>query len=211
MKRWALAAVASLAVAGLFVGGASSRVAVRSYVNGPVAYVGCSVAELSVHGYHVVGGTRMWPQNTKYNGGVVHVWAGASNQYWSAFDSMNAAQPGAQQVWWLLCVYTNTSRAQLAADAKTVLAKIHARLPGATVYATALGQYVYPDHVCPSTGTDGLAAADAEVATLVGNGEVQAGPKLAPLPLADTYPTQPCHPNFQGQKLEGNVLEGFFG
>ena len=201
----ALVAIATCAATGLLS-------QAHADVSGPVAYVGCSETELSVHGYHVDLGTRFWPQNTKYNGGFLYTWAAqpfSGNQRWIAFNNMNAAQPGAQQVWWQLCIQTGATQAQVDADAETVLAQIHAELPGATVYVSALPDYT--DHVCPSTGLDGFALEQYERDRLVNNGEAQAGPVMPPAPSQYTYPSEPCHSNYQGQKQQGQALLEFFG
>jgi hypothetical protein len=176
----------------------------------PVAYVGCSVSELSVHGYHIDGGVRMWPGNSKYDSGFVSTWAGAlTSRWWVAFDSMNAQYPGAQQVWWQLCVQTGQNIVDLDRYALTVLDRIHLKLPGATVYVSDLP--VYLEQPCATTGEDGIALGQAEADSLVARGLVEAGPVMPPLPLLDRYIGSPCHPNFRGQKLEGTALVGMFG
>jgi len=175
----------------------------------PVAYVGCSVSELSVHGYHIDGGTRMWPQNSKYDSGFVSTWAGSlTNRWWTAFNQMNLQYPGAQQVWWQLCVATNTDPAQLDHDARIVLQRIHDKLPGATVYVSSLPPY--PDHLCPTTGTDGIINGENERNLLTQTTDAQPGPVMVPLDLKHVYPYVPCHPNYRGQQDEGRVLLNFF-
>jgi hypothetical protein len=202
MLRLGAVVVAALALA--------AAAAARTSDTAPVAYVGCSVSEMSVLGYHSVGGVRMWPSNGKYDSGLVSTWAGSlTSRWWQAFDAMNVQHPGADQVWWELCVQTGQTMVQLDADAQIVLARIHARMPGVPVYVSSLAPY--PDHLCATTGLDGIANGQAEADALVASGDALAGPVMAPLDNAHVYAGSTCHPNVKGQKLEGQILLGFFG
>ena len=205
MKHLVLTAIAITVLAVVFARSAATD------TTGPVAYVGCSVSEMSVLGYHVDGGIRFWPSNSKYDSGFVSTWAGplTNNRWWTAFDNMNLQHPGATQVWWQLCVQTGQTMQQLDADAQVVLTRIHGKLPGATVYVSALPEF--SDHVCATTGLDGIANAETERDALVAAGEAEVGPVMPPLDLRHVYLGNTCHPNYQGQKLEGMALLGFFG
>src|SRR5438093_7531681 len=70
----------------------------------PVAYIGCSNSSLAVDGYHMDGGTRMWPATRAYNNGTVLNWMTSGTRYWRAFDRMNATYPAATQLWFQPCV-----------------------------------------------------------------------------------------------------------
>lgn len=196
-----------------------------------IGYVGCSNSAGAVDGYHLDGGTAMWPFIRNYGGGTVTVWAneiGTNGQHWSAFTKQQQANPSTT-FWFQLCRLASENGQPIVAQAQAVIAEIRRRVPGATVYVSALNDWVAP-HVCPICGLGTPADMQADADELVASGDALAGPHLAALmsycqqgsaqcgtssagATPNNNQTQPdgCHPNTSGKVALGGPLLSFFG
>lgn len=207
--------------------GASS---VSAEVAGPIGFVSCSNGRGSVLGYEAVGGTRFWtPQTNTYHAGTVYNWAHQSG-VWDDFNAMDAAMPGAQSIWWMLCMHdpTNLKWSNETTDtdwpsALYVLDRLRQWNPNVTIYVSAINGYVSP-HVCTLIGPDGRTRAQALADRLVAEQGLLPGPDMGELISSHQIPSDGatqetnetlkdgCHPNGRrGQPKLGNVLKSFFG
>jgi hypothetical protein len=198
--------------------------------SGPIGYVGCSNSAGSVNGYHLAGGTQMWPYIRNYGGGTVTQWATGigqkSNQYWSAFTKQFQNSPA--QVFWLqLCARVDENQDDAADQALAIIAEIHRFAPDAVIYVSALNDWVAP-HVCAICGPQGPENMQAEAAQVVASGAAKKGPRMPALLTSCTArecgvssagatsrnnEVEPdgCHPNEAGQLSLGEALVRFFG
>jgi hypothetical protein len=187
-------------------------------------YVGCSNTQMSIAGYKQVGGTAFWGASTAYNGGTVHAWALEidlpDSPYWSAFDSALAATP-TDQVWFEGCLKIEEDASVAHAEAEAVIAEIRERVPGATVYFSAINDYVAP-HECQIIGLNGPIDMRELRDELVAEGLVLPGPDMGSLVSSYQTPSagatsannqtaqDGCHPNKSGKSYLGQLLLGFF-
>jgi hypothetical protein len=141
---------------------------------------------------------------------------------------MYAAQPGTKVIWWSLCTHPEAIESDAAnySAALKVLANIEKRIPGVTVYASALNSYVAP-HVCSLTGANGPSRMQALAERLASEGRLRLGPNVGSLrswerdgdpnnsagatAANDQTVDDGCHPNRIGEALLGNSLIKFFG
>jgi hypothetical protein len=179
---------------------------------------------MSIAGYKQVGGTQFWPAMTAYNGGTMRVWASEINlpnsHLWNAFADALAATP-TDQIWFQGCEGVGDDPANGHADALAVIAEIRERIPGATIYFSAINDYVAP-HVCDSIGPSAPANVRVLRDQLVAEGHVLLGPDMGSLISSYQTPsagatlandqTLPdgCHPNKAGKAYVGQRLLGFF-
>lgn len=175
-----------------------------------VAYIGGSVTGLPVQGYHnlVRNGNVLWPP---YNigGGTLTSWNRTRGKFWPNFDSLLAAKPPVESVWWMLTQHDaeGLDPAYLRSLADSLLVDLRHRT-NAPVYVSVMADY--PDHTCPSI--DRAPAALAALAEdLIAEGLVLRGPVMAPL-TADLVVPAPdgCHQNDKGQLVHGRQLRRFF-
>lgn len=172
-----------------------------------VGYVGGSITQLAVKGYHTVGGNSLWPAMRGYGGGTVNKWVDPDTYptYWALFDEQQRLRP-AQVVWWQLAMHTRDMGLVpkgLHAAALDVLQLIHAHCPGAVVEAAPFA--FYADATCRSVTPATHAAVQAVTAQLVAEGHVAPGPVMPPLHTGDVN-TRGCHQNLTGRTLHGRAL-----
>ena len=186
-----------------------------------IGYVGCSNTTQSVAGARSVGFTGMWPV-TRMGGGTIQEWA--TGQDWDQFDQIQARYP-ASTFWFELCELgkDHVSEAESYATAAQVIQMLETRVPGATVYVSAINDYVAP-HACGKLGASGPANLRAVAKHLVANGLALRGPNMGALRSADPRvpsagataandetETDGCHPNeSRGQPKLGAILAAFF-
>jgi hypothetical protein len=185
-----------------------------------VAYVGCSISTQAVRGYELEGGVGMWSppsafdgqgQIGVYPGGTPLLWSMALDRpdllpYWREFDEMQAARP-ARAVWWQVCVRRDDPLPESLSAAQRVLGEVHRRIPGATVYVSAVPEYEVPTEVLGAAGAErAQAIADA----LVTRGLAEVGPTLPEIEPRHLLPDA-THFNEAGERLHGLVLLSFFG
>jgi hypothetical protein len=174
-----------------------------------VGYVGCSNSAGSVDGYHLDGGTLMWPFIRNYGSGTTTTWAanigGASDEWWAAFTRQQGITP-AGTFWFQLCPRAAEDQDN-DDEARAVIAEIRNQVPGAVVYVSALNTFEVP---CSIAGPQGPANSQADVDDLVASGDALEGPVMPQL-QADQVQTDGCHPNTSGRALLGDALLEFFG
>jgi hypothetical protein len=199
-------------------------------VGDAIGYVGCSNSASSVEGYHLVGGQAMWPFIRNYGGGTLRTWSqnigGASDQWWSSFIKQQALMP-ANTFWFQMCSKAADVNDNEIEQAKAIIAEIKTRVPGATVFVSALNEFVAP-HVCFLCGENGPALMQETADAVVASGEAQAGPDVGTLIAYCTtsecgvsssgamnstnqVTSDGCHPNTKGKQDLGTVLKTFFG
>lgn len=186
-----------------------------------IGYVGCSNTSQSVAGAWANGFTQFWP-GMRYGGGTIQTWA--AGQKWSDFDTALRRYP-TTTFWFQLCeVYRDhISGADSLAKAITVINDIRARAPAATIYVSAVNDYVAP-HVSPKLGPDGPQNMRDAAASLVAAGYALAGPDMGSLLSIYQVPSAGAtrenneteidgtHPNVTlGQPHLGRRLAEFFG
>ena len=169
----------------------------------PVAYIGCSNSSLAVDGYHMDGGTRMWPATKAYNGGTVLNWTKPGTRYWAAFDHLNAIYPGATQLWFQPCVKSGESPTNSILAACQIVATAKLKIPGVTVYVSALSEYASGYGVRSEVATSEAIRDD-----LVLSGVALAGPRM-PLMTGSLLRPDGVHPNEAGSLRLGKTLLGF--
>lgn len=191
--------------------GSTAGPSVLPEVDGRVGFVGCSVIQDSVRGYHDVGGTLLWNSDRFYGGGSVAAWmrglTDVRSRYWSSFEEGLAEFPETEVIFWGLC----TNRGQPSdsvENALIVLEEIRMRAPDAAIVVGSQPTYA-AGHVCHISGADGPAKMQELAATLVAQEGLIAGPPLGPLTEAQTR--DGCHANREGMALLGNQLVEFFG
>ncbi len=196
--------------------------------SGPIGFVGCSNSRDTVQGYHAVGGKRIWnpPANDTYGGGTPVAWAkgigDSTNKYWNEFDVMNKANPGAKTLWFSMCFKTTESDAASYTAAVSVIDEVKQKIPGITIYVSALNGFVEP-HVCGITGKYGPMRAQMLADRLVKEGRAKTGPDVGDLISNDQIPStgataentetvaDGCHPSPQrGEPKLGRELLKFF-
>lgn len=202
-----------------------------------IGFVGCSNIRDSVQGYQDNSGTKFWvPVDDTYAGGTVVKWGNLSSSYWTEFDQFLNNYPSTKTIWWGLCTYSSDreSNAENTSAAKKVLAQIKARIPGVTIYVSAMNDYVSP-HICRLTGSDGPSRMRTLASTLVANEGLKTGPAMGSLiyydlDTSDQQSGSPyfvnssgatasnnqtkddgCHPNDAGDIYLGSKLISFFG
>jgi hypothetical protein len=169
----------------------------------PVAYIGCSNSSLAVDGYHMDGGTRMWPATKAYNGGTVLSWTKPGTRYWPAFDHLNATYPGATQLWFQPCVRSGESPTNSILAACQIVATAKLEIPGVTVYVSALSEYASGYGVRSDVATSEAIRDD-----LVLSGVALAGPRM-PLMTGSLLRSDRVHPNEAGSLRLGKTLLAF--
>jgi hypothetical protein len=175
-----------------------------------IGYVGCSNSAASVDGYHMVGGTEMWPFIRNYGGGTIHVWASeiaTGGQHWSAFTRQLQLQP-VSVFWFQLCPREDELGGDNLGDAEAVIAELQRRVPDATIYVSALNDFEEP---CPICGPDGPAVTRDIRDQLVAEGSALLGPDMGTLLVSQVNPQDGCHPNTSGRESLGDALLTFFG
>ncbi|MGZ8184383.1 MAG: thrombospondin type 3 repeat-containing protein [Methylobacter sp.] len=178
-----------------------------------IGYVGCSMTEDTVEGYHDLGGTSLWPDaEGVYGGGGVTEWASAlndSSRYWFWFQETLNDHPETSMVWWQLCTSADEegSDQQLLEDARAIRDEIRRRAPNATIYVSS--QPDYADQVCKIAGPDGPQKMQDLAAQLVSEGGVETGPVIGPL-TSDQVGNDGCHANTEGKVFMGQQLMEFF-
>ncbi len=176
-----------------------------------VGYIGCSNTRQTVEGYQLLGGTKMWPYEKRYDSGTVVDWARNAekgNKYWDVFDELLDRHPNTRAVWWQLCIRNENKETSLQ-HAEQILAAIRKRIPGVKVYVSTLADYT--DGVCGLTGTFGLRKAKELARELDSrNEDVLPGPVLGPMTPADTD-KDACHLSVPGGlKKLGKQMREFF-
>ncbi|MEK7556826.1 MAG: hypothetical protein AAB538_02500 [Patescibacteria group bacterium] len=176
-----------------------------------IGYIGCSNTRETVEGYHYLGGTKMWSYDKRYDSGAVLDWArqaDAGNKYWDVFDELLAQYPNTKTIWWQLCIRDN-ERGTSYEHTAAILAQVRNRIPGTTIYVSALADYT--DGVCEITGTWGLEKAKELVEQLdTNNGDVLPGPVLGPMTTIDTA-KDGCHLSSpDGKRKLGTQMREFF-
>ncbi|MEK7640528.1 MAG: hypothetical protein AAB389_00835 [Patescibacteria group bacterium] len=197
-------------------------------LTGPIGFVGCSNSRDTVQGYYSIGGKRIWRplQNTTYGGGTPVSWFNglkdSNSKYWKEFDAMNAANPGAKNLWLSLCLRATESDAASYAASISVIDEVKRRIPGITIYVSGLNGFVEP-HVCGITGKNGPLRAQMLADRLVGEGRAKTGPDVGDLISDDQIPSDGatpqntetisdgCHPSPErGEPKLGRELLKFF-
>lgn len=176
-----------------------------------IGYIGCSNTRETVEGYHRMGGEKMWSYDKRYDAGAVLDWAKnaeTGNKYWKVFEDLFAENPGTNIIWWQLCIRDNERETQYEHAAR-VLEAARKRIPGATIYVSALADYT--SDVCEITGTWGLVKAKELVRELdANNDDVLPGPVLGPMSPAETA-EDGCHLSSpDGKRKLGTQIREFF-
>jgi hypothetical protein len=198
----------------------------------PIGFVACSNGRGAVLGYEAIGGTRMWTPpgaSTTYHAGTVYNWA-HEQSLWDDFAAMDAAMPGAQTIWWMLCMHDPTVPKWANESPDTdwpsvlyVLDRLRRWNPKVTIYVSAVNGYVAP-HVCELIGPDGRTRAQGIADRLVAEKGLLRGPDMGELISSHPAPSvgatnrtnetlrDGCHPNGRrgGPKL-GRLLGTVFG
>jgi len=197
--RHALALVVLAAVTSAVAQAASGKTTTIT----PIAYIGCSNSSLAVDGYHLDGGMRMWPATKAYNDGTVLNWMTPGTRYWRAFDSLNAAYPGATQLWFQPCVKSGDSPTNSILAACQIVAAAKLRIPGVSVFVSALSEYAggYGAHI-------DVATSEAIRSDLVLSGAALPGPRM-PLMTRSMLRSDGVHPNESGTVRLGQTLLTF--
>lgn len=196
-----------------------------SAIAGPIGFVGCSNIRDTVQGYITDGGSKIWvPVDNTYAGGTVKKWSDLSSEYWTQFNQFLAAHPTTKTIWWGLCTYASDreSDADNNKAAPVVLDELRKKIPGVTVYVSAINSFVAP-HVCRLTGDDGPSRMQTLANSLVSNQGLKAGPAVGSLISFYQTPSagataannqtkdDGCHPNDAGEVYLGKALLAFFG
>ncbi|TSC83048.1 MAG: hypothetical protein G01um101419_320 [Parcubacteria group bacterium Gr01-1014_19] len=195
---------------------------------GPIGFVGCSNIRDTVQGYRAVGGKRIWNPTTDktYGGGTPVAWAKSISdpnlKYWDEFDVMNKANPGAKTLWMGLCLRAVESDQASYNGAVATIDEVKRKIPGVTIYVSALNGFVEP-HVCGITGKNGPLRAQLLANRLVKEGRAKTGPDVGDLISDDQIPStgataqntetvsDGCHPSPQrGEPKLGRELLKFF-
>ncbi len=92
-------------------------------------------------------------------------------------------------------------------QAANVLGEIRKRVGNMAVYASATPSYYNP-RLCKSTTPEGPARTQKVVARLVSEGKVLQGPVFPT--LESNHLADRCHPNAEGQRIEGEILKEWF-
>ncbi|MBI4086437.1 hypothetical protein HY416_00430 [Candidatus Kaiserbacteria bacterium] len=174
-----------------------------------IGFIGCSNTAQSVMGYHMAGGDDLWQltddRKHDFDSGTVREWANIDNDFWHTFDRYLGAHPNTRVIWWQLCVPRDDT--PTLADAQKVIAGIKGRIPGVEIYVSALPSY--QTGVCRITGTEGLARGEELVRELAAQGDVHAGPTLAPHAPEEVL-DDGCHLTEKGMRAVGTQLKQFF-
>lgn len=175
-----------------------------------IGYVGCSNTRQTVEGYQLLGGTKMWPYEKRYDSGAVRDWAlnaGKGNKYWDVFDELLERHPNTRSIWWQLCIRQEDDTKH--EDALPILEAIRKRIPGVKIYVSPLPGYT--DGVCGITGISGLEKAKELAQKLdAGHADVLPGPVLGPMTSADTD-DDGCHLSIpDGLRKLGGQMKEFF-
>ncbi len=185
---------------------------------GSIGFIGCSNTRQTVQGYQWAGGQQLWMVDEdavhEYDGGAVLNWANSDekgyDEFWEIFDAYIAHNPATGKVWWQLCMRREEA-AMTYEQVVPVLERIREKIPGVTVYVSALPDF--PEHECGITGVEGIERAKALVQELdLKNEDVVAGPIIGPLFLADIDDDDEskCHPHVEGAIQTGRQLQAFF-
>jgi hypothetical protein len=190
--------------------GSGQRVPTSSTSSTAVGYLGCSLTWQSVNGYHIDGGTRLWPPLPGYGGGEIPKWfediANPTPKYWSIFQRQLAMDP-ADTFWIEACFMTTQIRPSNVAETEAVVRHIRELVPGATIYLSPMNGWD-PADSCGKASSAAVQTAQQVTDTLVSEGLVLRGPLLPVLPTTETV--DGCHPDDAGQALLGRALLGFF-
>ncbi len=194
-----------------------------------LGWVGCSNIRNAVQGYDQLGGTRFWVPldgNKTYHGGTVTRWGSNNlqNTYWTQFTNFYNQRP-TDTIWWGLCSFPPTQGGETDDSnynsALRIRAELERRIPGVTVYVSAINDFVAP-HTCDVTGPDGPARMRALADRLVAEGRALPGPVLRPLVSIYQTPSagattktnqtkkDGCHPNKANLKFQGQPVFDFF-
>lgn len=181
----------------------------------PIGYLGGSLTVNATDGYKQVGGTKFW-MRLNYGGATIDKWAAGINsnnenyKYWNAFNVglQNANNTGPTSTFWiqLLGRLEKTDSAYYS-DAIAVISEVERRIPGVTVYVSAMNGYS-PEGICNlpvGAPAQMRRVADSVVAT----GKAKAGPDVGDLVASDLEDNE-CHANSVGQAKLGNKLLSFF-
>lgn len=167
-----------------------------------IGYIGGSITQLPVGGYHAVTDENLfWPAITAYGGGRVSTW-NTNPLYWSAFNKHAALRPP-DVVWWMLTIKDDdmVSTRQINKWARNILDTLRNTGFTGPVYASAMPKY--PDGSCSQIN---LAPAESDrlLSTLLGKGLVSMGPPVLPLYAKDTK--DGCHHNATAAARQGIIL-----
>ncbi len=184
----------------------------------PMGFLGCSNTRQTVQGYAIAEGRSFWAvdesQLHEYDGGAVLNWAKNTEkgheQLWRVFDEYLKQNPETDTVWWQLCIRKEEAGMSYD-DAVSVLNALRQRIPGVTVYVSALPEF--PEHTCELTGSEGIERANELVEELVEkNSDVLTGPVIGPLYPGDidNGDETRCHPGLGGAIMTGRQLIEFF-
>jgi hypothetical protein len=175
-----------------------------------VGYIGCSLTWQSVNGYHLDGGTRLWPAMPGYGGGEIPKWfegiTDPTPTYWPVFEQMLSTSP-ATTFWVQACFLTAQIKPSNISNAEAVVRHIRELVPGATIYFSAMNGW-NPPGSCTNAGPTAVSAAQQVTDALVAEGLVLRGPGMPVLPADRTV--DGCHPDSVGQELLGRSLLSFF-
>lgn len=175
-----------------------------------IGYIGCSNTRETVEGYHHLGGQKMWGYERRYGSGTILDWSRNPEEsvYWEVFDRLLEKHPGTKAIWWQLCIM-DENRETSYEHANIVLDGIRKRIPGATIYVSALADY--NEGVCSITGTWGLEKGKELARELeLRNDDVLPGPVLGPMDPIDTA-KDGCHLSSpDGKRKLGNQMRLFF-
>lgn len=174
-----------------------------------IGFIGCSNTAQSVIGYRMAGGDDMWkiPDGREHNfdGGAVVDWFDIGNSFWRTFDRYLGANPNTRVVWWQMCVRHQDE--PTLEDALEIVSGIKDRIPGVTVYVSALPSY--QEGVCGITGTEGLSRGKALARELIAAGGALPGPELRTHAQSEVL-DDGCHLTEDGMRGVGEQIKQFF-
>lgn len=175
-----------------------------------IGYIGCSNTRQTVEGYQLLGGTKMWPYEKRYDSGAVRDWANNAekgNKYWDVFDELLERHPNTRAIWWQLCIRQEDDTEY--EDGIPILEAIRKKIPGAKIYVSPLPGYT--NGVCGITGISGLEKAKELAQKLdAEHADVLPGPVLGPMTPADTE-DDGCHLSIpDGLRKLGKQMKEFF-
>ena len=183
-----------------------------------IGFIGCSNTRQTLQGYQFVDGQQLWEVKERniheYDGGAVVNWAKTSEkkyeELWKVFDNYLQQNPNTKSIWWQLCIRKEEA-GMTYDDASYVLAALRQRIPGVTIYVSALPDF--PEHICEITGTEGIQQAKELVEELDNkNEDVITGPIIGPLFPSDIDKEDEsrCHPHVESAMKTGRQLKEFF-
>ena len=202
-------------------GGGGSPTQPRPSVFGAV---GASITRLAIEGYNTIGGTRAWDDQelVEYGGAGIGVWAEQIGQpgslVWGIFQSMLAAEPGTDQIWWHVLVkfrpgpppdVLSPEDMQMVDDVAAEIRRLVG--PGVPIFASPFPEYT-ESAGCGEISPASLAVSNLMVDYAIHQGLAQPGPELRPITSeTNNGPGDPCHQGPLGKQQHGEDLQAFFG